>query len=78
VTKNKSDKALINSDKDLLINNNIDLLVKNVWLRKATSVKTKAGLYTSIIVNLCYISKDIKVSTNALNEKPIKTVKPLK
>jgi hypothetical protein len=78
MTKDKSDKALIDNNKDLLVNNNTNLLIKNVWLKKATLVKTKAELYTFIIVNLCYISKDVKVSVNILNKNLIKTVKPLK
>jgi hypothetical protein len=78
VTKDKSNKALVNSNKDLLINNNIDLLVENVRPRKATLLKTEAGLYTFITVNLCYIGKNVKVGVNTLNKKLIKTVKLLK
>jgi hypothetical protein len=78
MTKDESDKALMNSNKDLLVNSNTDLLVENIRPRKTTPVKTKARLYTFIIVDLCYISKNIKISINVLNEKPIKTVKLLK
>jgi hypothetical protein len=78
VTEDKSNRALVDNNKDSLVNNNADSLVENVRPRRATPVKTEAGLYTFITVDLCYIGKDVKVSANAPNEKPIKTVKPLK
>jgi hypothetical protein len=78
MTKDKSNKALIDNNKDLLVDSNTDSLVENVRPRKATLIKTEAGSYTSITVDLCYIGKDVKVSTNTPNKKPIKTVKPLK
>jgi hypothetical protein len=78
ITKDKSDKALINNNKDLLINSDTDLLVKNIRLKKAIFIKTKVKLYTFITVNLCYISKNVKISVNILNKKLIKIVKPLK
>jgi hypothetical protein len=68
----------VDNNKDLLVNSDTDSLVENVRPRRATPVKTKAGLYTFITINLCYISKDVKVNANAPNKKLIKTVEPLK
>jgi hypothetical protein len=57
------------------VDSNTNLFIRDFWAR-VTFVETEVRLDSAITVNQFHISKEVKVSANALKDKTIKTVKP--